>query len=327
MQKTTFLFQLLTGFVAGLFLYLALYGIGQLSGLINEFIYVHNFFVIALLFKAFLFTRYKIFSSVSILTCIIICIYNFYDNPWLSYRESLNISISIVTLLGITAITSPNWKRALLNYGLTWFLLILLMSSFFVLERYENGEHPTSENSTIISYTTKSHNYLNPKPFFLPMYYYDTSSVKIRDRYFTKADLKDKITIMGFGSKVNFPFSYSWLYGFLSTNREQYHNLLQIVLVDVGYDHSIEKTFDAKIYPCRANQRGSYISCEDSLFLFAHDKNAAFVKSMRFKPIPLVIVFDRDGSLIYEITDVANEESARVARNLLEKVIKSHLGK
>jgi hypothetical protein len=327
MQKPSFLFQFLTGLVAGLFVYLVLYGIGQLSGLINEFVYIHNFFVITLFFKAFLFARYKVFCLVSILTCTIVCIYNFYYNPWLSYRESLNISILIIALLGVMAITFPNWKRALLSYGLTWIASILLMSSYFVLGRYENGEPPTLENSTTIKYTTKSHNYLNPDPFFLPIYYYDTSSVKIRDRYFTKADLKDKITVMGFGNKVYFPFSYSWLSGFLRTNREQYNKFLQIVLVDVGYDHSIEKTFDAKIYPCRANQRGSYIACEDSLFLFVHDKNAAFVKSMRFKPIPLVIVFDRDGSLIYEITEVTNEESATVARNLLEKVIKSHLGK
>ena len=48
---------------------------------------------------------------------------------------------------------------------------------------------------------------------------------------------------------------------------------------------------------------------------------------MKFKPVPLIAVFDKDGRLIYEITEVANEESVKIVANLLEEVIKTEFKK
>lgn len=326
MQKNTFLFQFLTGIVAGFFIHFALYGIGQLAGLVGEVFYLHNFFVVALLIKAFLFTRYRVFSYISILTCTIICVYYFYENPWLSYWESLVFSIIVIALLTLVAISSSNLKKTSLSYGLAWSILIAL---YFISYKHDNYQSTTVTNPLTIKYTTKSH-YFNPEPFFLPMYYYDydTSFVKIHNRDFTKADLKDKVTVMGFGSKEIFGFSYSLLYSFIKANRinkGQYDKSLQIILIDVGYYHTIEKTLNTKRFPCRANQEGSYIACDDSLFLFAHDTNAAFVKAMKFKPVPLVAVFNKEGNLVYEITEVENEQSAKIVSNLLGEVIKKEL--
>ena len=49
MQNPTFLFQFLIGIVAGLGLHFALYDIGQLLRVSSTTLYLHNFFIIALL--------------------------------------------------------------------------------------------------------------------------------------------------------------------------------------------------------------------------------------------------------------------------------------
>ncbi len=326
MQNPTFLFQFITGILAGFTLHFTLYGIVKLLGIGDTIFYLHNFFVIALLVKWFLFAPYRVFAATMVVICAIIRIYFFYDNPFWSYKFSLAYSIVIIVLVGLVTITSPNWKKVLLTYGLTWITLIVFIVTTFALETYKADEPIPVINSSTINYTTKSHNF-NPFPFFLPMYYYDTSSVKMANKSFTKADLKGKVTIIAFGNKVNFGFAYSMLWGILRQYNQQYRKSLQVLLLDVGYYHTIEETFKSKIAPCRANQRGSYIACEDSIFLFAHDENAAFVKAMKFRPIPLIAVFDKDGRFIYEITEAANEESATIAKNLLKEVIEIELKK
>jgi hypothetical protein len=310
MQNPTFLFQFLTGIVAGLSLHFALDAIGQLFGLSSTTLYLHNFLVTALLIKWFLFARYKILVSIMIATSAIIRIYYFYDNPWWTYLESLAYSIVVIALAGLVAMTPQNWKKVLLSYGMVW---AICLGFLFLLSSHESHSNQT------INFAYKQ------DKLQAPVFSFQTYN---KNKYLDNQMLKGKVTIIGFGEKVYFKGAYSVISKFFYQYYKQYGNKLQVWLLDVAYKHTWEETLQAhkKPYPSDFCD-GLYISLEDSISRFAHDKDAAFVKAMKFKPVPLIAVFDKDGRLIYEITEVANEESAKIAANLLREVVKKELEK
>ncbi len=310
MQNPTFLFQFITGIMAGLGLHFALYAIGQLFGLSSTTLYLHNFLVTALLIKWFLFARYKILVSTVIVTTAIIRIYYFYDNPWWSYLESLAYSIVVIALVGLIAMTPTNWKKILLSYGMVW---AISLGFLFLLHTHENHSNYTVN----FAYTQDKQQ--------APVFSFQTYD---KNKYLDNKMLKGKVTIIGFGKKVYFEGAYSVIRKFFYQYHKQYGNKLQVWLLDVAYRHTWAETLQTHKNPYPSDFcDGVYISLEDSLFLFAHDKDAAFVKAMKFKPVPLIVVFDKNGRLIYEITEIANEESAKIAANLLEEVIKRELEK
>lgn len=304
---TEFIFAIFCAFIlhSGLELLRSI-GIGTIF--LPFLVKINLYFFISIIFNNFLKQKYKTYTLVFFIVLVGFEIYSYYDNPYLLLSQVYFYATFFIFSIYLGFQVKSRWLVGIGCFLMLWILPILLMNVIYPEQYFDKN----------ISYSIKIHSLQFPS-FSLPTM--DSS-------FFTNKNLENRITVAVFANKYDRVCA-----SVLAKIRYTYHRdtcpEFQLIMVDVGYKHSWENTLN---YYATDNDP---MDCEGRVFfpnsvnnfniIVAHDKDASLTKSMEIRGLPKILLFDRQGKLVYELDFISNRETINEVSKVLEKEIRNRL--